>query len=131
MYSFGKKSLEKIETIHDDLKLVLYEAIKIIDFSVIEGQRCKEIQDKYFNEGRSKVKFPNGKHNTIPSDAVDIAPFPYPANKEELSQAYFLAGVITGVAFKMGIKIRIGCDWNGDGNIRNDKFQDVWHVERI
>lgn len=131
MYKFGSKSREKMSSIRGELKLLLNEAIKIVDFSVLEGHRNNIVQDAYFEAGKSKVKFPNSNHNSYPSKAVDIAPYPYPQNEIELRQAYYLAGIIEGLAHKMRIKIRIGCDWNQDGDIRNDKFQDVWHIEMI
>lgn len=131
MYKFGKKSKEKMSGIHGDLKLVLNEAIRVVDFSVLEGHRGEQTQNLYCAQGRSKVRFPDGKHNSIPSDAVDVAPCPYPRTEAGTRQAYYMAGIIRGVAHKLGIKIRIGCDWNGDGEIRNDKFQDVWHIEKV
>ena len=83
-------------------------------------------------KNKSKVKFPNSKHNSYPlSKAVDIAPYPYPKTNDGIKQAYFLAGIIKGIAVEMGIDIIIGCDWNNNGNIRDDNFQDVWHIELV
>lgn len=131
MYKFGNASKEKLSSINYDLQRLLCAAIKVVDFSILEGHRGQKKQDEYFAAGVSKVKFPNGKHNAYPSDAVDIAPYPYPKGDTGIRQAYYLAGVITGLAIGMDIKIRIGCDWNQDGDIRNDKFQDVWHIEIV
>ena len=131
MYKFGGASRVKLATLHEDIQIVLNEAIKIVDFSILEGYRGKEKQNRYFLDGVSKVRFPFGKHNKVPSEAVDIAPYPYPRNENEIKQAYYLAGIIRGIAAAKVIKIRIGCDWDQDGIIRNDKFQDVWHIEIV
>lgn len=131
MYRFGKRSKAEMATIEEDLQKILNRAIKVVDFSVREGHRNKAKQDGYFASGKSKLKFPEGKHNCFPSEAVDIAPSPYPKTDAGIKQAYFLAGIIKGIAVEMGIDIIIGCDWNNDGDIRNDNFQDVWHIELI
>jgi peptidoglycan L-alanyl-D-glutamate endopeptidase CwlK len=49
---------------------------KGVDFSVICGERGREAQTEAFNSGHSKVKFPNSKHNSHPSEAVDVCPWP-------------------------------------------------------
>jgi peptidoglycan L-alanyl-D-glutamate endopeptidase CwlK len=54
----------------------MLQVIKKTDFSVICGHRSKEDQDKAFAEGHSKLKWPNSKHNKVPSEAVDIVPYP-------------------------------------------------------
>jgi peptidoglycan L-alanyl-D-glutamate endopeptidase CwlK len=76
MPSFGNRSLDCLETVHPDIQLVLHEAIKHYDFSVIEGHRTEEKQNEYFASGASQVKYPHSKHNMYPSMAVDIVPYP-------------------------------------------------------
>lgn len=131
MYRFGNKSARKLLELDCDLQLILNIAIKLVDFSIIEGHRDEATQDEYYFTGKSKVQYPGSKHNKFPSLAVDIAPFPYPKTDYEVRQAYFLTGLIKGIAHSLGIKIRVGCDWNADGDMRNDKFQDVWHIEKL
>jgi len=76
MPSFGAKSLERLETCDPNIQLVLQEAIKHYDFSIVEGHRSKEKQQECFESGASKVQYPNSKHNSFPSLAVDIVPYP-------------------------------------------------------
>jgi peptidoglycan L-alanyl-D-glutamate endopeptidase CwlK len=121
MYKFGKKSLQQLATVREDLRAVLKETIKVVDFSVIEGRRDKEAQDKAFAEGRSKVRFPRSAHNAIPpelSKAADCVPYPiiWPDPEKQdifkyaraMGRFYFLAGVIYGIAHMMKVNVRWG-----------------------
>lgn len=76
MAIFGKTSQERLATCHADLQALMNRAITDtpIDFAIICGFRDQADQDKAFMQGYSKVKWPNGKHNRNPSQAVDIAP---------------------------------------------------------
>jgi len=49
--------------------------IESFDFTVVCGHRGREAQEEAFVKGLSKVHFPKSKHNTVPSMAVDLAPF--------------------------------------------------------
>lgn len=132
MYSFGPTSQKKLETCDERLQALLNEAIKVIDFSVIEGHRTKELQDRYFKAKTSKLRWPNSKHNTYPSLAVDIAPYPIRwEGPKSAARFYYLQGIVMGLAVSMGIKIRFGGDWDGDGDITDQKFDDLPHIELI
>jgi peptidoglycan LD-endopeptidase CwlK len=126
MPQFGKSSQEKLSQLHPDLKLVLNKAIEIVDFTVTTGYRGEEEQNKAFAEKKSKVKFPDSKHNKKPSLAVDIAPVP--VDWKDTKRFIAVAFLIKGIAYSMGIKLRIGADWNGDF-IFNESFLDVPHLE--
>ena len=49
MFKFGSGSLEKLETVHPDLKLVMNEVIKLtpIDFGITEGMRILDIKIRW------------------------------------------------------------------------------------
>jgi peptidoglycan LD-endopeptidase CwlK len=126
MAKFGRRSKKQLATCHPDLQMILNSAIKFVDFSVLEGHRGEELQNKYYHEGRSKLKFPRGKHNQSPSLAVDIAP--YPIDWKDLNRFGAVAFFIKGVAASKGIKLRLGADWNGDFKF-NENFLDLPHIE--
>lgn len=132
MYHFGSSSKEKLETCHRDLQLILNAAIKIIDFSVICGHRSEEEQNRYYKLGTSKLQWPLSKHNVLPSLAVDIAPYPitWEGNLAR-ERFYFLQGIIRGIAQEKGISIRQGVDWDRDGDITDQSFNDLPHIELI
>jgi len=127
MPEFGKKSLERIKGLHPDLQAILNQAINITDFTVLEGYRPKEVQDEYYRNGLSKLKWPESKHNKNPALAVDIAP--YPVDWRDKARFHFLAGVIKAIAHKHGRKIRWGGDWDSDGDCKDQTFDDLPHFE--
>ena len=123
---FGKRSYRNLETCHKDIQDVLKTAIKYKDFSVLEGHRSEHDQNYYYKLGRSKVKYPNSKHNSNPSLAVDVAP--YPIDWKDRDRFVALVYFIQGIAMARGIKIRLGADWNDDLRF-TEKFQDLPHLE--
>ena len=60
MPNFSNKSKMMLEECHPDLQKVLNEAIKYIDFTIVEGARTEEQQLKYYMTGKSKTM--NSKH---------------------------------------------------------------------
>ena len=132
-YRYGKESQRKLETCHDDIQMIMNEAIKILDISILEGHRPKDVQNDLFSKGLTKVKYPDGKHNTTPSMAVDAVP--YPVDWKDYSRFYWMAGICVGIAHELyeeghiGHKLRYGGDWDRDGDIRDQKFNDLPHLE--
>lgn len=126
MPQFGKRSKEQLETCHPDLQMVLNKAIEVVDFSVLQGYRGEEEQNKYFYEGKSKLKYPQGKHNKNPSLAVDIAP--WPIDWKDIKRFGAVVFFIKGIAYENGIKLRLGADWNSDFQF-NESFIDMPHIE--
>jgi hypothetical protein len=126
-YKFGQRSLANLSTCHPKIQEILNEAIQYIDFTVTCGTRSKEDQDKAFADGNSKLKWPNSKHNSNPSRAADVAP--YPIDWNDIKRFAYLMGIIKGIAHAKGIKIVTGCDWDSDGDITDHKFMDWPHFE--
>lgn len=134
MPTFSEASKKQLETLHPDLQRVLMLAIKHFDFTIVEGHRGQKAQDEAFAKGLSKVKWPNGNHNTLPSQAVDLAPYPIDwSNKAKaLERFVFMAGVVTTCAEMLGIPIRWGGDWNDNEDMRDEgRFRDYPHFELV
>lgn len=129
MPKFGSKSKKKLATCHPELQRLCNEVIKYYDFSVLEGHRTKAKQDNAFKQGRSKVQYPNSKHNTNPSMAVDIAP--YPINWKDTPRWYHFGGYVKATADRLEIPIRWGGDWDGDFDLKDQNFYDLPHFELI
>ena len=127
MPSFSKISRERLATCDKRLQDLFNEVIKHYDCSIICGHRGQEDQDRAFNEGKSKIRWPNGKHNSNPSKAVDVAP--YPIDWNDTKRFYHFAGFVKGLATSMGIKIRWGGDWDGDNDFKDNSFNDTPHFE--
>jgi len=129
MYKFGGRSIDNLRSCHSHLQEILEEAIKVVDFTVLCGYRGADEQDKAFHEGRSKLKYPESKHNHSPSNAVDIAP--YPIDWNNIERFAHLIGIVRGIAHTKGYKLRCGCDWDMDGDITDHSFMDWPHVELV
>ena len=127
MYKWGPRSLRQMENIDPRLKKVLNEVIKHVDCSVIEGHRSEERQNKLFEEGRTKVRFPNGRHNSYPSRAVDVVP--YPIDWDDRERFHLFAGFVIGIAKSMEINLRWGGDWDQDWYVHDNRFDDFPHFE--
>jgi len=125
MPKFGTRSTAQLATVHRKLRTICEIAIRIVDFSVLEGHRSAEEQERVYNLGLSKVL--KGKHNEKPSLAVDLAP--YPVDWEDKRRFYLLAGVMLTVAWFMRTKLRWGGDWDGDGDLNDQTFNDLGHFE--
>jgi len=123
MPKFGKRSKERLRGVDARLQNVLNEVCKYFDITVIEGLRSKERQEELMLAGKSKLKF--GKH--MEGKAVDIAPYPIDWNDRE--RFHYMGGLIRGIGHSLGVKIRWGGDWDSDGEIKDNAFDDLVHVE--
>ena len=127
MPKFGRKSKKHLVTCDNRLQKLFNEVIKHVDCSVLEGHRDKDRQNKLYEEGKTKVKYPNGRHNRQPSSAVDVTP--YPVDWEDRERQTLFAGFVIGVASQMGINLRWGGDWDQDFQVVDNRFDDFPHFE--
>lgn len=129
MPKFSDHSKSKLQSCHNDLQTIMNDAIKIFDFKIAEGHRGEADQNRYSNEGFSKLKYPDSKHNSYPSLAADIDPYPIHFGLKE--RYYYLAGIIKAVAERHGIKIRWGGDWDSDDDFYDQRLYDLRHFELL
>lgn len=135
MPKFSTASQNKLFTCHPDLQTLFCEVIKTFDCTIIEGFRNEADQNKAFDSGKSKLKWPNGKHNKSPSMAVDVAP--YPIDWSNNKRLYWFGGYVLGVAQmlksqgKITHSVRYGGDWDSDKNINDQAFNDLVHFELV
>ena len=127
MPRFGKRSKERLATCDTRLQEVFNEVIKYVDCSILEGHRDKERQNQLHIEGKTKVKYPNGRHNSSPSNAVDVTP--YPVDWADRERQTLFAGFVIGIARSMGITLRWGGDWDMDFQVMDNRFDDFPHFE--
>ena len=123
MPRFGKRSKERLRGIDARLVSVLNELIKIMDVTIIEGLRSEQRQEKLLKAGSTKTKF--SKH--IIGKAVDLAP--YPIDWEDRDRFHYMGGMIRGIAKQLNVPVRWGGDWDGDGEVKDNGFDDLVHVE--
>ena len=129
---FSKRSQEKLAGCDSHLQVLFNEVIRRRDCTILEGRRGRVRQNKLFEEGKSKLKYPKGKHNKIPSEAIDVAPhFPIIGVSFNKQDCIYFAGYVMGIAGAMNINIRNGADWDRDEQVSDERFLDILHFETI
>lgn len=130
MPKFGSTSMERLDGVHPLLVDCAFRVVTVIDCSVVSGVRSLTTQRQYVATGASKTM--DSKHLIQPDGyghALDLAP--YPIDWKKLRSFDILAGVVFGIAFEMGIKIRWGGDWNMNMDVYDNEFNDLGHFEII
>jgi len=126
---FSQRSLDRLSTCHSDLQDLFKEVVKYYDCTILEGHRTTERQQELFEQGRTTpgkiVTYCDGitsksRHQSTPSIAVDVAPYPIDWNNRE--RFFELAGFVQAFALGMNIKVQWGGHWKG-------KKQDLPHWE--
>lgn len=129
-YRFGRTSRKNLSTADGRLQELANIVLKIKDHSVVKGHRNQREQHTAFIDGHSELDWPNGKHNALPSLAIDVQTYPLPDTNQELrEEQLYLLGLYKGIAYERGIPIRSGSDWDRDGEIADNSFDDFFHVE--
>lgn len=129
MFYYGEESERNLAQVHPDLQRVFREVIKLMDVSIVTGYRGREEQNAKYEQGKSEVRYPDSMHNKEPSLAVDAAPYPYdPDNRERFT---YMAGLVLGIAHTLGVSLRWGGDWDQDGEVKDNDFDDLFHFELV
>lgn len=98
---------------------------------VIETHRSPARQALLLKQGKTKVRF--GKHNALPSLAVDMIPEAAISDGRiqwnSRNEFAHFAGLVRGIAHAMGVPLRWGGDWDRDWDLDDNKFDDLVHFE--
>ena len=119
-FKLSKKSKERLETCDDRLITIVSDVLKVMDITILCGHRGKQEQEKAFSEGNSCAHFGQSKHNSYPSLAVDIAPYPIKWDVKD-PRWNIMCDLVLYVAERYGIKMRLGRDFTN--------LKDYPHVE--
>ena len=129
----------------------------VVPSIVMWGHRPEKDQQKMYDSGRSRAKPGQSKHNVNPSEAIDIVydtvdwqalddywrvlkwvrqgkridPQKYKNATMEWARAYWYCGMAMMIAKDHGINIRGGHNWDGDFDIKDQNFYDLFHFELI
>jgi len=134
-FALGPKSRERLKGVDPQLAAVVMRAIEIsaVDFTVIEGARSVERQKELYAQGRTKpgpkvTWTMNSRH--IGGHAVDLGVWKdgaidwnNPAGYKAIYDAMMAAGK------ELGVTIRAGSDWDGDGRRCEAGETDLPHFE--
>jgi peptidoglycan LD-endopeptidase CwlK len=132
-FKLSDRSLNRMKDVNPRLINIVLLAIKRtpIDFGVawMGGKRTEEEQNQLFNEGYSECDGYEkiSKHQT--GDAIDLNVFVGSKLIENKEMLCVIAGVMFAAAAELNTEIRWGLDWNMNGDIRDNKFNDIYHFE--
>lgn len=129
MPKFSRSSSSKLYSCDDRLKTLFMEVIRYYDCKVIYGHRGEWLQNRLFEKKKTKKRWPNSKHNRLPSQAIDVVP--YPVDWQDKERFIYFAGLVMGIAKVRGIPIRWGGDWNMNWLSSDETFFDGAHYELI
>lgn len=135
--SYSLASKKKLETCHPDLQTLMFYVSLGYENTITCGHRDEQEQNAAFAAGNSQLRWPDSKHNSTPSDAVDAVPYEVNHLDWGKTQAAHFAGYVKGIAdllFRMSIishKIRCGIDWDSDNDVDDTKFWDACHFEIV
>lgn len=121
-YKWGKSSLNNLKScdkrLQDMANMML--ARSDFDLTITCGFRGEAEQNDAYNRGTSKARFGQSKHNTFPSQAIDICP--YPINWDTTDRRWQdMALNAMWCAGKLGFEIT----WGGSFK----KLKDMPHIE--
>ncbi len=138
MLQFGNASKRRLATVVPELQKLAHNvlAIGLIDFSVTDGRRSRELQEQYFAEKKSKVHWPESRHNVMHPDdlakAFDLTPFVNGKLSYHKAHCILLAGIVLTEAKHLGLNVRWGGNWDMDLEpVTDQDFQDLVHFELV
>ena len=128
--SLTPRDLLKLEGVNADLVRVVKHAADMIPLMVIEGRRTPDRQAELYAQGRTKpgkiVTWTISSKHCV-GLAVDLAPLPL--DWGDKGSFLKLHGAMCIGAQKVGIRLRYGGDWDGDGVYGERGETDLVHWE--
>lgn len=138
-YYYSARSRENLEECHVDIQTIFNEVIKYYDCTITEGSRDEKTQNEYFRIGKSKLEFPESKHNVteLRPKSMAIDAVPCPIDWLDKNRFYHFSGFVIGISKilffqgKISHQLRHGGDWDSDNNFKDQSFHDLPHFELI
>lgn len=135
--SLSPTSLQRLSGCHTDLQRLVLVIAERMPIAVVCGYRGQLEQHEAFMDGKSKLDWPNSKHNSVPSLAVDIAPLEHAESGKmtidwkDTPRFGYMVGRMVEIAQTLNIKVRAGADWDGDTEFQDEDLNDFPHFELV
>ena len=136
MFRFSKKSLAQLDTVDPRLKALAIQVLSVspIDFTIVQGRRTVAQSAQNIKNGTSFLSDPS-KSKHVTWEAIDFAPYVNgKLDWDDREKFWTIAKLFKQEAEKMGIKVRLGADWNGSGSYKDEVQRgtfDGGHVELV
>jgi len=136
-YRLSDSSDKNLATCNNRIQFAVYWLLNFVDVGVACGHRTKATQNKAYANKASTLKWPDSKHNSMPSNAVDL--YAYVAGvgaimdrrKSKRCYEYYarIAGLLEAYCDSKGYHFRWGGNWDGDDSLEDQNFNDLMHFE--
>ena len=113
-FTFSRAYRAKLDTCHPMLIAIVEKVLELRPLVVVCGHRNEVAQKLACATGNSSAPFPTSRHNSFPSEAVDVAPLVdgvIPWN--DIHAFNELAGDMKVAGGQLGCRIEWGGDWTG------------------
>lgn len=140
-FTFGERSEYQLRDVHPELVTAARAVLRVtpIDFTVFCGRRTLDEQQALYAQGRTApgriVTDRDGVNKRSKHQdglAIDVAPWPIQwEGKYARERFYWLAGAFLATANNLGIELKWGGDWDGDGSFADQRFDDLPHFELL
>ena len=107
--SLSNVSMVRLSTCHPLLYQLVLAVMQKTQILVVCGYRDQVAQEEAFNSGKSKLNWPTSRHNSKPSEAVDLIPLPM--NWNDIDAFKTLAQTVKDTAAELNIQVEWGGDW--------------------
>lgn len=136
MSELSGRDNERLRGVHPDLVAVVRTAFKAcpIPLLVVEGLRTRSRQIQLYAQGRTapgKIVTWTLKSKHIEGRAVDLCPKAADGSLDWNNLKAFdtMGAAMKAAAKSLGVAIRWGADWDGDGKLREKGESDSPHFE--
>ena len=132
-FKFGSGSTKKLNRTCIHIQEVMQEAIATSpwDFGITWGLRSAAEQYKLFRDGASKCDGYKILSRHQSGLAVDIVIYVNGKVTWDPKYYYAMAGHTLGTAKRLGIDLKFGGDWDMDGDLDDQTFNDLCHYEIV
>ena len=153
MNTLSTNSNTNLSQCADLIQIIVRKVLKRVDIGVTCGHRGEKEQNLQYAEGDSFLKFPDSKHNSVPSKAVDLVIY-----HPEFKYLWGNSDAITAIAHSksiaistvwrwyymqyarldtlmqleaehLGIKLVWGGKWQHTDDLLDNKLEDLFHWE--
>lgn len=123
------RSLQRLNECDIRLRSIFLAIAERVPTTILCGHRDQNAQDLAYANGTSKLRWPYGKHNKMPSQATDAAPAPLTWGDKEGFVRF--AAEVLAEAEAQGIGLRWGGNWDMDEKPGEPGEWDLVHFELV
>ena len=122
MNKLGRRSLRNLQGVDPRLQSIINLAMfrGRVDFTITEGLRTQERQEKLFKEGKSQLDGVNKKSKHQSGMAIDFIPYPF-RGWEDIEAFKKVGNELKECAYLLGYHATYGGDWKS--------FKDYPHLQ--